>query len=439
MVCSMRRTTCLALLALVVSPTVGSSQTAKSKSSVDRKDRERIEALLEAHNRVREEAKLAPLTLDPRLNAAALVQATDMAKHEMMSHEGTDGSTFNQRIDRQGYRYKAAAENVAAGQKTVGHVMKSWMDSPHHKENILGPYAQVGFGIARDENGVTYWCADFATPWPKTDPKAGTSDVVEALNRARGRGPEAAHSEREADGRGRLGGQDHGHGRLVEIARADGGGPGPQGQGEWLQTSVTRRVDRAGQTTGAEVAKQWLASPAEQKIILGDFSEVGVGVAASEKGVPHWCLILARPCTIEAIFLASHFGGCVPPTIRLKHRWAVPTLQRARHPTRSIPAQDRTRRGAGRHPGVAGEVAASEAGCGGSPLGPTLGELVVRQTDGKPSRRDVDLDDVSRPEQADRTTFRSFRADVADRGPGRPSREPAVGHKRHTCRPGRPP
>jgi uncharacterized protein YkwD len=296
MVCSMRWLLCLALLILVLSPTRGSSQTAKSKSSADRKDRERIEALLEAHNRVREEAKLPPLTLDPRLNAAALVQATDMAKHEMMGHEGTDGSSFHERIGRQGYRFKAAAENVAFGQKTTAQVMKSWMNSPHHKENILGPYAQVGFGIAQDKDGRLYWCADFATPWTKPDAKAGPSEVVEALNQAReeeGLKPLTVNS------------------KLMDVAswaaKAMAAGDFSKSQ-EQMGTALVREVKKsgykpqslaestgAGQTTGAEVAKQWLASPTEKKIILGDFSEVGVGVAASEKGVPHWCLILARP------------------------------------------------------------------------------------------------------------------------------------------------
>src|SRR5262249_9756648 len=50
--------------------------------------------LVAAHNRERAAEKLAPLTPDAMLTAAALVQARDMAAHDKMSHEGSDGSKF---------------------------------------------------------------------------------------------------------------------------------------------------------------------------------------------------------------------------------------------------------------------------------------------------------------------------------------------------------
>ena len=286
----------LAISLVLLTPALASAQTDRSRSKQVRKDDERIKALLEAHNRIREDAKLSPLTLDPKLNAAALVQANDMAEHEMMSHQGTDDSTFNQRIDRQGYRYKSAAENVACGQRSVPQVMKSWMISPHHKENILGPYAQVGFAVVQDKEGRPYWCADFATPWPKLDPKKAAREVIDTLNQ-----------EREAAGLEPLKAND----MLTEaagwgaktMATADA-----SKSREQIGAGIIRQIKEsgykpmklaesaaAGQTTGAEVAKTWLGSPNEKKQILSDFTEVGVGLASSDKNVPHWCLILGRP------------------------------------------------------------------------------------------------------------------------------------------------
>jgi uncharacterized protein YkwD len=40
-------------------------------------------------------------------------------------------------------------------------VMALWLSSPGHHANIVGPYADVGFGIATSKDGIVYWCAVF--------------------------------------------------------------------------------------------------------------------------------------------------------------------------------------------------------------------------------------------------------------------------------------
>jgi uncharacterized protein YkwD len=150
--------------------------------------------------------------------------------------------------------------------------------------------------MTQDKDGITYWCTDFATPWPKPDTKGGPNEVVDALNQARqdeGLPPLTVNS------------------KLMDVAswaaKTMASGDTSKSREE-MGAVLVRHVKEsgyrpqnlaestgAGQTTGAEVAKQWLGSPTEKKIILGDYSDVGIGLAASEKGVPHWCLILARP------------------------------------------------------------------------------------------------------------------------------------------------
>src|SRR5262245_44278505 len=85
--------------------------------------------LREAHNRERAAAKLPPLTASAKLDAAALAHARDMAESDKMTHEGRDGSTPAQRIERQDYHFRNIGENVAAGQGRVSEVMRVWMDS----------------------------------------------------------------------------------------------------------------------------------------------------------------------------------------------------------------------------------------------------------------------------------------------------------------------
>jgi uncharacterized protein YkwD len=79
-------------------------------------------------------------------------------------HEGSDGSTPIERIKAAGYTSGRAGENVAAGRFSVDKLMKGWMNSPHHKRNILGSYSQIGVACAIGESGKRYWCVTFGLP-----------------------------------------------------------------------------------------------------------------------------------------------------------------------------------------------------------------------------------------------------------------------------------
>jgi uncharacterized protein YkwD len=122
------------------------------------------EKLIEGHNRLRKEEKLPSLSPSKKLQAAAEVQARDMAERSKMSHEGADGSTLADRIKTQRYDYRRIGENVAYGQYTIDQVMKGWMDSDVHRKNILGSFSQIGAAVVLDEEGVPYWCVTFGLP-----------------------------------------------------------------------------------------------------------------------------------------------------------------------------------------------------------------------------------------------------------------------------------
>jgi uncharacterized protein YkwD len=120
--------------------------------------------LVEAHIKVRVEAKQKTLTVNRKLMAAAQAHAEDMAARRKMSHTGGDGSSSSERIKAGGYRYFRAGENIAAGHLSVDRVMKGWMNSPGHKRNILGGFSEIGVGCAVDEAGKRYWCVTFGLP-----------------------------------------------------------------------------------------------------------------------------------------------------------------------------------------------------------------------------------------------------------------------------------
>jgi uncharacterized protein YkwD len=123
-----------------------------------------VAALVAAHNAERSHRGLAPLAVNDALTSAAQGHAEEMAERRRMSHRGRDFSTPFRRMERAGYRFERAGENVAAGQPTVSSVMRAWMTSPGHRRNVLGRFSEIGAGVATDRDGAAYWCVTFGNP-----------------------------------------------------------------------------------------------------------------------------------------------------------------------------------------------------------------------------------------------------------------------------------
>jgi uncharacterized protein YkwD len=282
----------ICLIALALSTQTAGENPPGSKPTAD----DLVRAVLAAHNRERSEAKLPPLTLDRKLTAAAQVQADDMAKHQKMAHEGSDGSSPFDRIKRQNYRYRSAGENIAEGQRTVEALMRVWMDSPPHRENILGKFEQAGIAVARDDEGTPYWCVDFATPWPKLDPARASTDLVDAINKERASAKRQLLATNPKLASAAL--------SIAQSLALDDSLEQSKGHGPDLVRTLKQRDYRfsklaeaaaSGHPTAADVVKSWMDSPSHKQNVLGDFTEAGVGYATASSGVPYWCLILAKP------------------------------------------------------------------------------------------------------------------------------------------------
>jgi len=112
---------------------------------------------------------LSTLTRDSRLDTAAHLHSADMACSNYFSHDSQDGTTPWERIERQGYNFLGAAENIAAGYVTPEAVVAGWMNSQGHRDNILNPdLTQIGIGYAYTSasDWGSYWTTDFASPAP---------------------------------------------------------------------------------------------------------------------------------------------------------------------------------------------------------------------------------------------------------------------------------
>ncbi len=112
-------------------------------------------------NAERGRAGCRPLVTSAALQRAAQAHSTDMAENDQLSHDGSDGESFVSRLRAAGYRGGPVGENIAAGPSTATAVMRTWMDSPAHRSNILNcRFTAIGVGRASDSSG-SYWTQDF--------------------------------------------------------------------------------------------------------------------------------------------------------------------------------------------------------------------------------------------------------------------------------------
>lgn len=125
--------------------------------------------LLQQINRERSARHLRPLAEDSRLSKAAKGHSLDMARNNFFRHQGSDGSTPDKRVRRQGYNWSFVAENLSCGIIDVKKVTRKWMESPGHKKNMLRPLAEhIGIGLVIDEKRKCspYWTTIFASGDP---------------------------------------------------------------------------------------------------------------------------------------------------------------------------------------------------------------------------------------------------------------------------------
>lgn len=105
--------------------------------------------LLSNLNAERKARGLPALVLSAKLDKAAQGHACDNASRKSISHTSSDGGTLKTRLRRVGYGFRTAAENTGRGFASGARAVEWWMNSPHHKDNILLRKArEVGVGIA---------------------------------------------------------------------------------------------------------------------------------------------------------------------------------------------------------------------------------------------------------------------------------------------------
>ncbi|HSK76745.1 MAG TPA: CAP domain-containing protein [Thermoanaerobaculia bacterium] len=132
------------------------------------RDVERVRAeILAAVNAERKKAGAPPLRSNSLLDKAAQRHAQDMLSRGYFAHESLERKTVRERAREAAYDWRAIGENIAEGQFSVDEVMRTWMNSPGHRRNILDPaFKELGVGLALGRSGSGYrvlWAQAFGT------------------------------------------------------------------------------------------------------------------------------------------------------------------------------------------------------------------------------------------------------------------------------------
>ncbi|HYE36000.1 CAP domain-containing protein [Methylocaldum sp.] len=106
-----------------------------------------------------------PLRWNQKLFKAAEKHAKEMSRNDRLSHKSRDGRKAGDRITQAGYTWQAYGENIAEGQRTVGEVLRSWLDSPEHCSNIMEKdFDEIGVACSVSGGGSPYWVMVLAAP-----------------------------------------------------------------------------------------------------------------------------------------------------------------------------------------------------------------------------------------------------------------------------------
>jgi uncharacterized protein YkwD len=126
-------------------PTEQESAEKAPKNKVEFALTETEQNMLNKTNNERVARGLPPLVIDPSLVESARQHANWMASMRTMRHTS-----------------KPVGENIAMGQSTSSDAVRTWMNSPPHRANMLSrSWNRIGAAAFTTPEGRIYWCLQF--------------------------------------------------------------------------------------------------------------------------------------------------------------------------------------------------------------------------------------------------------------------------------------
>jgi uncharacterized protein YkwD len=119
---------------------------------------------LEAIQRERVVRGIPALAVHPALIAAARRHAADMVQRNFFSHWSDATGSPQHRLEDEGYQWGNSGENISRGPNPPVEVVREWMASQGHRNNILNPEF-MHTGLATTADGSEWvWVQVFARP-----------------------------------------------------------------------------------------------------------------------------------------------------------------------------------------------------------------------------------------------------------------------------------
>ena len=149
-------------------------------------------AVLGMVNQMRMSAGLSPLSLDNKaLQRAAQWYSNDMLIHGYptqreggVPHIGTDGSTAEDRAEREGYKPLAVRENILSRfDMSAQGAFEQWWDSPGHRSNMMADdVTHMSLAVTCDvETGQYYYTQLFGRPFVEVQPDVLVGPLMNKL------------------------------------------------------------------------------------------------------------------------------------------------------------------------------------------------------------------------------------------------------------------
>lgn len=113
-------------------------------------------------NSERKKNNMPALFYDSAVADVARTKSQDMADKKYFAHNSPTYGMASDMLLKFDISWSAWGENIASGQDTPEIVVREWMDSPTHRENILSHnFSFVGVGYYVDPSGTPYWTQMF--------------------------------------------------------------------------------------------------------------------------------------------------------------------------------------------------------------------------------------------------------------------------------------
>lgn len=104
-----------------------------------------------------------PVEWDETLYESAMSHAKQMNRYNFFAHYSIDGLDIGDRLDKVGYDWAVAGENIGEGQRDFDEVLVDWIKSESHCRMLMNPKVNE-MSVARSGR---YWVQHFGRKIPR--------------------------------------------------------------------------------------------------------------------------------------------------------------------------------------------------------------------------------------------------------------------------------